>query len=194
MRKQIFLKALSFFMVLSAAAAFAAKPAKAEAKNQEWKIRSSEIKFSVSHLTHNLEGSSKVAKGKGICDATNCQFLVGVPALSFTTENSNRDQHMFEIIRAAVNPLATVSVSTGVDPVSEKAFNLDVSFAGKTHAYQTPEGALRVEKSKDSSTLNISGRFTIKLSDFAVERPALLAIPVSDEVPIDVKIEFEALR
>ena len=196
MKKKISLNNLFQILVLlviGTSPAFAKVAVKAAPAVQQWKIKSSEIKFAVSHLTHNLEGVSKSAKGKAVCDAKSCEFLIGVPALSFSTDNGNRDQHMYEIISAAVNPIVTVRVVTSSDFPAQKAFNLDVSFAGKTHTYKSADGEL-IAKLGSPEQLVISGHFTIKLSDFSVKRPALLAIPVSDEGPIQVNLEFEAVR
>ena len=44
-----------------------------------WVLDKSEIDYKVTHPLHHVIGKSTEARGKGICSAAKCQFIVAVP-------------------------------------------------------------------------------------------------------------------
>ena len=53
------------------------------------------------------DGVSHSARGKGICHAGECDFLIAVPVKSFDSGDSNRDLHMLQVTRGAEFPMVT---------------------------------------------------------------------------------------
>ncbi len=53
-------------------------------------------------------GVSHAAKGKGVCTAGECNFLIAAPVKSFDSGDSNRDLHMLEVTRGAQFPMVIV--------------------------------------------------------------------------------------
>src|SRR5580700_5139068 len=85
----------------------AALPAFAIADSQ-WILEHSTLTYHVSHPLHQSEGVSPAAKGKGVCHAGQCDFLIAVPVKSFDSGDSNRDLHMLQVTRSAECPIVTV--------------------------------------------------------------------------------------
>ena len=84
-----------------------ALPALAAADSQ-WVLDQSTLTYHVSHPLHQVEGVSHAAKGKGVCHAGQCDFLIAVPVKSFDSGDSNRDLHMLQVTRGAQFPIVTV--------------------------------------------------------------------------------------
>ena len=66
--------------------------------DSQWVLKQSTLTYHVSHPLHQTEGVSHAAKGKGICHAGQCEFLIAVPVKSFDSGDSNRDLHMLQVI------------------------------------------------------------------------------------------------
>lgn len=77
---------------------FLAIPALAVADDQ-WVLDQSTLTYRVSHPLHQTEGVSHAARGKGVCHAGECDFLIAVPVKSFDSGDSNRDIHMVQATR-----------------------------------------------------------------------------------------------
>src|SRR6204780_1869390 len=88
-------------------ALLAALPMFAGADSQ-WLLQQSTLTYHVSHPLHQSEGVSHAAKGKGVCHAGQCEFLIAVSVKSFDSGDSNRDLHMLQVTRGAEFPLVTV--------------------------------------------------------------------------------------
>jgi hypothetical protein len=48
------------------------------------------------------------AKGKGVCHAGQCDFLIATPVKSVDSGDSNRDLHMIKATRGAQFPMVVV--------------------------------------------------------------------------------------
>jgi hypothetical protein len=51
--------------------------------NTHWVLEQSTLSYHMSHPVHEVDGVSHAAKGKGICHAGQCDFLIAVPVKSF---------------------------------------------------------------------------------------------------------------
>jgi hypothetical protein len=49
----------------------------------QWVLGPSTLTYHVSHPLHQSEGISHAARGKGVCRAGQCDFLIAVPVKSF---------------------------------------------------------------------------------------------------------------
>src|ERR1700727_2643527 len=78
------------------------------AVDSQWLLQESTLTYHVSHPLHQSEGVSHAAKGKGICRAGQCDFLIAVPVKSFDSGDSNRDLHMLQVARGGQFPMVTV--------------------------------------------------------------------------------------
>jgi hypothetical protein len=152
--------------------------------DSQWVLEQSTLTYHISHPLHDADGTSHAARGKGICHVGECNFLIAVLVNSFNSGNSNRDLHMLQVTRGAQFPLVSVRFQVPEAALASSSIraNLQIQFAGQTAAYkQVP--FKRVTK---GSAIEVSGTIPLKLSDFKVSRPELLAMPISNEVPIKV--------
>src|SRR5476649_1402024 len=76
--------------------------------DSRWALESSTLTYHISHPLHQTEGVSHQARGKGVCKAGQCDFLIAVPVKSFDSGDSNRDLHMLQVTRGAQFPMVTV--------------------------------------------------------------------------------------
>src|SRR3984957_15501692 len=76
--------------------------------DSQWILEESRITYPVPPPLKQTEGVSHAAKGKGVCHAGQCDFLIAVPVKSFDSGDSNRDLHMLQVVRGGQFPLITV--------------------------------------------------------------------------------------
>lgn len=162
-------------------------PALARADSQ-WVLDQSTLTYHVSHTLHQSEGVSHSARGKGVCHAGQCDFLIGVPVKSFDSGDSNRDLHMLQVVRGGEFPLVTVRTSTSAEPSASGTISadLEIQFAGQTVHYNHVPFQMTIK----GDVAQISGTIPATLSDFKIDPPSLLAIPVKNEVPIRVEMTW----
>jgi hypothetical protein len=158
------------------------------AADSQWILKQSTLTYHVSHPLHQSEGVSHAAKGKGVCHAGQCDFLIAVPVKSFDSGDSNRDLHMLQVTRGAQFPI--VSVRTRLpETVSASATihaDLEIQFAGQTAQYKQ----ITFQLVTQGNQMRISGTIPATLSDFKIDPPSLLAVPVKNEMPVRVDMTW----
>jgi hypothetical protein len=161
------------------------------AADSQWILEESTLKYHVSHPLKQTEGVSHAAKGKGVCHAGQCDFLIAVPVKSFDSGDSNRDLHMLQVVRGGQFPLITVRTHLPEDASSLATIlaDLEVQFAGQTMQYK--QISLQ-HMTKGNDTL-IMGTIPLTLSDFKIDPPTLLALPVKNDIPVRVEMKWRAM-
>jgi hypothetical protein len=162
-------------------------PAFAGADSQ-WVLQQSTLTYHVSHPLHQTEGVSHAAKGKGVCHAGQCDFLIAVPVKSFDSGDSNRDLHMLQVTRGAEFPLVTVRTRLPESAAASATINadLEIQFAGQTAQYkQIP---FKVEA--QGGETHITGTIPATLTDFQIDPPSLLTMPVKNDIPVRVDMTW----
>src|SRR4029077_16730276 len=81
----------------------------------QWVLEQSTLTYHVSHLLHQLDGVSHAARGKGVCHAGQCLFLIAGPVAAFYSGDSNRDLHMLQVARGGQFPMVTVRTQLSED-------------------------------------------------------------------------------
>src|ERR1700690_110469 len=114
-----------------------ASPLLAQADSQ-WVLAQSTLVYHVSHPLHQSEGVSHAARGKGVCHAGQCEFLIAVPVKSFDSGDSNRDLHMLQVTRGAQFPLVSVRTRLPESLAGSATIQADlqITFAGQTAEYK----------------------------------------------------------
>jgi hypothetical protein len=156
--------------------------------DSQWVLSQSTLTYHVSHPLHQTDGISHAARGKGVCHAGQCDFLIAVPVKSFDSGDSNRDLHMLQVTRGGEFPMVTVRTSLPEDASASATIHadLEVQFAGQTAKYkQVP-----FEQGKQGNETKISGTIPATLSDFKIDPPSLLAIAVKNEIPVRVEMTW----
>ena len=155
----------------------------AQAQNQ-WVLTASTLTWHISHPMHEVSGTSHDAKGKGNCTAAGCDFLIAVPLNTFSSGDSNRDLHMIQVVRGAQNPMVIVRTHLPQSSVDQSTINADlqIQFAGQTAHYANGPFH-RVAHGND---VEITGTIPATCSDFKIDRPSFLAVPIKNEIPVTV--------
>jgi hypothetical protein len=166
---------------------FLACPAHAQTDSQ-WILGPSTLTYHVSHPLHQTEGVSHAARGKGVCHAGQCDFLIAVPVKSFDSGDSNRDLHMLQVTRGAQFPLVSVRTKLPEDASASDTIpaDLEVEFAGQTAHYEH----VSFKRLTQGNEIRISGTIPVTLSDFKIDPPSLLSLPVKNEVPVRVEMTW----
>jgi hypothetical protein len=173
-------KILPLFLLLALPNLFAA--------DHQWVLKQSTLTYHVSHPLHQSEGVSHAARGKGICHEGQCDFLIAVTVKSFDSGDSNRDLHMIQVTRGAEFPVVTVRtrLPETASAATTVHADLDVQFAGQTAHYH--EVVFEVVKQGDER--RIAGTIPATLTDFKIDPPSLLTLPVKNEIPVRIEMTW----
>jgi hypothetical protein len=166
-------------------------PALAKLPKDDWEIKGGKLSYHVNYPLKKVVGTSENVKGKGHCSEKSCEFLVAVPVKTFESGDGNRDNHMLEVTKAALNPMIAAKVSFAIG-TTDGAIDAraEVQFAGKSHTYEH----IRVNASINGDRAVTTGRIPLLLSDFAVERPSLLTVKIDDAAPVDFELTWAAVK
>ena len=173
------IKSFVLFLLLSAASL-------ASSADGQWVLQQGTLTYHVSHPLHQSEGVSHEVRGKGICHAGQCDFLIAVPVKSFDSGDTNRDLHMLQVTRGAQFPMVTVRTKLPESAATATTVqaDLEVNFAGQTAEYKQVPFQLMTE----SNQVHITGTIPATLSDFKIDPPSLLTVPVKNEMPVRVDL------
>src|SRR5271167_2022821 len=140
--------------------------------DSQWALEQSTLTYHVSHTLHQVDGVSHAARGKGVCHAGQCDFLIAVPVKSFDSGDSNRDLHMVQVTRGGQFPMVSVRTRLPEAASTSATINadLEIQFAGQTAQYkQVP-----LQLVTQGNETRIFGTIPATLSDFKIEPPTLL--------------------
>jgi hypothetical protein len=165
-------------------------PQLASAADSQWTLQQGTLTYHVSHPLHQSEGVSHEVRGKGVCHAGQCDFLIAVPVKSFDSGDSNRDLHMIQVTRGAQFPMVTVRTKL---PESASTFttiqaDLEIQFAGQTAQYKQVSFQLVTQ----GNQIRITGTIPATLADFKIDPPSLLTLPVKNEIPVHVDLTWRS--
>jgi YceI-like protein len=156
--------------------------------DDQWILDKCTLTYHVSHPLHQTDGISHAARGKAVCHAGECDFLIAVPVKSFDSGDSNRDLHMIQVTRGAEFPMVTVRTHLPESASTASTLNadLEIQFAGQTARYkQVP-----FQLTRQGNETRITGTIPATLADFKIDPPSLLTLPVKNEIPIRVEMTW----
>jgi hypothetical protein len=179
MQKKLLIALLLFAVVVFAQA------------DTQWVLQQSTLTYHMSHPMHEVDGVSRAAKGKGICHAGQCNFLIAVPVKSFDSGDSNRDLHMIEATRGAQFRMVIVRTEFPEAATSSSTIyaDLEVQFAGQTAHYQH----VPFQRVTQGNQVRISGTIPATCSDFKIDRPSFLTVPIKNEIPVKVDMTWQMM-
>lgn len=127
-------------------------------------------------ITSNLNLGSSLTQLKG---------EITIPSISLQSENEGRDNHMHETIHAKIEKLITVKLT--------KVQKIDTFY--EIYADLTLNGVTKQIVSickikEDSSTLKLDGNFSIKMTDYNIEKPSMLFFTVRDQVDVQYNLNY----
>jgi hypothetical protein len=140
---------------------------------------------------HQVDGVSHAAKGKGTCHDGQCDFLIAAPVNSFDSGDSNRDLHMVQVTRGAQFPMVIVRTRLPeATPPSGTIFaDLEVQFAGQTVHYNH----VAFQKTTNGKDVTITGTVPATCTDFKIDPPSFLTIPIKNEIPVRVEATWQPM-
>ena len=157
------------------------------AQNQ-WVLQQSSITWHITHPVHEADGTSHAAKGKGNCAAGACDFLIAVPLNTFNSGDSNRDLHMLQVVRGAEFPMVVVRTHLPQSELGATTVHadLEIQFAGQTvHYSQVP-----FTRTQHGADVEIAGTIPATCSDFKIDRPSFLTVPIHNEIPVTIDLTW----
>ena len=95
---------------------------------------------------------------------------------------------MLQVTRGGQYPIVTVRTrlpeSTSSSP--SLAADLEIQFAGQTVSYQQ----VAFQRTAEGSKFRITGIIPSTVSDFKIDPPALLTVPIKNEMPVRVDMTW----
>jgi hypothetical protein len=157
----------------------------------QWVLDQSSLTYHMSHPMHEVSGVSQAAKGKGVCHAGQCDFLIAAPVKSFDSGDSNRDLHMVEATRGAQFPMVIVRTQfpEAATTTSTIYADLEVQFAGQTAQYKH----VLFQRVSQGNRVRITGTVPSTCSDFKIDRPSFLTVPIKNEIPVHVEMTWSPM-
>ena len=150
----------------------------AQTKRVELLKDESSITYRIVHPLHEIEATSKDATYRLEIDPAKKEIVsvsATVDVTTFDSGNSNRDSHAMEVIDAISYP----EVSFVSSSVTEAGDSLKVT--GKLTFHGVTKDIVAMAASKwFVDKIEVRGSFVLSLTDFKIDRPSLLMIPVED--------------
>ena len=158
--------------------------------DQTWKLDQSTLTYHMSHPMHEVDGTSHAALGTGKCHAGQCDFLVAAAVKSFDSGDSNRDLHMIQTTRGAQFPYVQVRFSLAQSSLNSPTLDcdLEVQFAGNSAHYSH----VIFQQTINGAAHHITGVVPSTVSDFKIDPPSFLTIPIKNAIPVRVDMVWHA--
>ena len=155
----------------------------------QYTLAQSTLTYHMSHPMHEVDGISHAARGKGVCHGGMCDFLIAAPVKSFDSGDTNRDLHMVEATRGAQFPMVQVRTRFPQSETSAETMyaDLEVQFAGETAHYTH----VAFQRTQQGANVRITGTVPARCSDFKIERPSFLTVPIKNEIPVRVDMTWQ---
>jgi hypothetical protein len=156
--------------------------------DSQWVADQATLTYHMSHPMHEVDGTSHAARGKGVCRAGTCNFLIAVPVKTFDSGDTNRDLHMIEATRGAQCPMIVVRAQFARAEITQQWIHadLEVQFAGQTAHYSK----VPFEGTQQGKEVRITGTIPLTCSDFKIDRPSFLTVPIKNEIPVRVDMTW----
>ncbi len=175
---------LSVFVLVFVTLSAAAQPQKIQSDKS-----GTSITYHLVHPLHKIDGVSKDVDCSAEIDPgahTFSSVTVSVDVTTFDSGNSNRDSHAMEVIDALEYPESTFT-STRIEQRGDSLFATGkLTFHGITH-----DVTIAARPDWSGSQVVVNGAFDILLSDYKVERPSLLMIPVENTLRFTLTALFK---
>lgn len=157
--------------------------------NTGWVLHKSTLTYHVSHPLHEVAGVSHAARGKGQCQAGECDFLIAVPVKSFSSGDTNRDLHMLQITRGAQFPMVVVRTELPQSELKSSSIhaNLQIQFSGRTADIKQ----VLFHLADHGKQIRLTGTIPATLTDFKIPAPELLFVPIKNQIPITVDMTWQ---
>jgi len=148
----------------------------------------STITYSMNHPLHSWTGVNSDITSLILTNDDRSvinQVAVIAKIASFDSDNANRDSHTIEVTEALLYP----NITFESDTIIQKNDSLYVM--GRLMFHGIEKGInFTVSKSYKKHKLIVDGGFVVKMTDFDIEPPSLMAIETDDEIKIDFHMVY----
>ncbi len=172
MHKTLFLTVLTFAALVSWTAVDAQNTVSIP------RCDSASITYRIVHPLHVVEATSTELAFRLTVDTLNRQIKnvsAIVDVMTFNSGNSNRDSHAMEVIDALTYPDVRFSSTEIIQHHDTLSVSGPLAFHGVTKPV-----VINAIGRWDGMKLAVEGTFVLSLTDFKIERPSMLMMPVED--------------
>ncbi len=152
--------------------------------------KASTISYAMRHPMHTWEGISRDVTAAIVYDdeAKKVETVAVVAKVaSFDSQNANRDSHAIESMEGIKYPNVTFSSQQVQDDGASKlTVTGNLTFHGVTRPVTIP-----VTRKMSGGMAVYEGSFDLKLTDFKIEKPTLMMVPVEDELKMKFSLAFK---
>jgi polyisoprenoid-binding protein YceI len=144
--------------------------------------------YKMVHPLHSFEATSKDVTYRLEFDAAKKEIKrveAQVDVTTFDSGNSNRDSHAMEVIDAISFP----DVKFVSSAITQTGDSLHVAGSLTFHGV-TKEIVATGSAQWSQNRLRVQGAFDLSLTEFSIERPSLLMLPVEDKLSFSFVAEF----
>jgi polyisoprenoid-binding protein YceI len=148
----------------------------------------SSITYGMHHPLHAWTGTNNDVTSVILTDETKTiisQVAVTVKLAGFDSKNANRDSHVLEVTEGLKFPIVKFSSSS----IETKGDKLMVKGTMTFHGVSQPV-SFEANYKKVNDKLEISGNFSVTMTQFGIEPPSLLAIPTDDEIKMSFSVVY----
>ena len=166
----------------------------------EQKATIAHVSFHISHPAKKydaklLQGGAQAIAHFDAADLSKTSVDATIQVEYFNSDNELRDSHMLEVLEGIIFPTITwKGQATGVASTPVPAGKHEIRLKGPLTVHgQTRELEIPVVMDiAENGLVTVDATFSISLEDFEIERPSLVFVRISDEVPIKVHMVFPA--
>ncbi len=152
------------------------------------KAEKSSITYAMNHPLHSWTGESKKVKSVILSNADKTeisQVAVAVSIASFDSKNANRDSHAMEVTEALKFP----NIVFSSNQIERQGDKLMVKGILKFHGI-AKSISFTAQTKKIGDNLQVKGGFSIKMTDFGIEPPSLMAMSTDDEIKLSFIVYY----
>ena len=154
----------------------------------------STIRYHVNHKLHAADGRSSSIEGKAIVQPDGKVLaMVRVPVATFDSGDANRDANMRDTLEAGRFPFVVFKGVTSLVMPAALGKGIPTSMQGELEFHgvkQQVQMPVTLQFAKDGSA-RVTGKTTLSLDSYRIERPSLLMIKLDDECAIEVDLKLK---
>ncbi len=110
---------------------------------------------------------------------------ISIPSISLKSENEGRDEHMHEAMNAEGEKVISVKLLQVKKLEKNYQITANLTLNGVTKKIISP-----CKITEDTSSLQLDGNFTIKMTDYNIEQPSMLFFTVRDAVDVHYNLKY----
>jgi polyisoprenoid-binding protein YceI len=154
----------------------------------------SAIRFHVHHKLHSSDGQSSSIEGKAVVQPDGKVLaMIRVPIASFDSGDANRDANMRDTLEVGRFPFVVFKGVTSLVMPAAQAKGIPTTIQGELEFHgvkQHVEVPATLQFAGDGSA-RVTGKMTLSLDSYRIERPSLLMIKLDDACAIEFDLKLK---